>query len=68
MSHAPLNAKARVGRAKRGLVPRADTPTGSNREMRRAAIHSMPRNFRVYVHGFGQWRAKVIKNGELVRP
>ena len=35
---------------------------------RRARVHSMPRQFRTNVHGFGQWAKKIIKNGELTRP
>ena len=39
-----------------------------NRMERRARIHSMPREFRIHVHGMGQWSKKIIKNGELTRP
>lgn len=68
MSHAPLNARGRVARSKRDLQPRADTPTGSNREMRRASVRNLPRAFRTSIHGWGQWRRKVVKDGELQRP
>jgi hypothetical protein len=39
-----------------------------NRFEKRVRIKAMPREFRIHVHGMGQWVRKVIKNGELTRP
>lgn len=39
-----------------------------NRRERRARIHTLPRNFRTQIHGWGQWRKKVVNaDGELER-
>ena len=42
--------------------------TVRNRMERRQRVRSMPRQYRIHVHGMGQWRFKIIKEGELVRP
>ena len=39
-----------------------------NRFEKRHRVSGLPREFRIHVHQRGQWRKKIIKNGELVRP
>jgi hypothetical protein len=39
-----------------------------NRAIRRANVHRVARNIRLYTFGWGQWRFKVVIDGELRRP
>lgn len=49
---------------------RASKATGPTaRRIRREQVRNLPRAYRRFIHGFGQWRSKVVNaDGRLERP